>query len=305
MNDIGWIGVDWGTSNVRAYLVGADNALLEKRCSTKGAGLLQSNEFEPVLMSLIGDWLPLGQTVPVYACGMVGGRQGWIEACYSQVPCRPVSLFELTHAPASSSLINVNIIPGLSQQSPFDVMRGEETQIAGYLSEKPQFSGYICLPGSHSKWALIAEGKVISFNTYLTGEMFNALSNHTLLRFSVSDSEFCEQSFIDEAKVAVANPALVMGRLFGIRAEQLLYDSKPGRGRARLSGMLLGQEIGAARDLWKNGKVAVIGEGAVAEMYYNILKNEACDVNMMNADEATVAGLGIVAQQLRELSDYA
>ena len=122
--------------------------------------------------------------MPVIACGMVGARQGWIEAPYSQVPCAPVGL-SMIKPVVEDTRLDVSILPGLSQTDPADVMRGEETQIAGYLAENPGFDGVLCLPGTHTKWAHISAGEVVSFRTFMTGELFALVSSQSVLRHSV------------------------------------------------------------------------------------------------------------------------
>ena len=133
-----WIAVDWGTSNLRAWAMGA-SGVLDHGESHEGMGTLSRDGFEPALLRVVSPWLQDGRVMPVIACGMVGARQGWIEAVYRAVPCSPVSAAQMTVAPTSDSRIRVHIAPGLSQDRPADVMRGEETQIAGALALNPGF----------------------------------------------------------------------------------------------------------------------------------------------------------------------
>src|SRR5690606_31171093 len=162
-----WIALDWGTSNMRAWAMGADDTVLARASSAKGMGQLRPDEFEPALIETVGDWLIEGRRVPVIACGMVGARQGWIEAAYAQVPTPPIAA-AMTPAPANGLRIAVFIVPGVSQAEPADVMRGEETQIAGFTARHGD--GIVCLPGTHSKWAMVENGKITRFRTAMTGE---------------------------------------------------------------------------------------------------------------------------------------
>ncbi|MEO0743952.1 MAG: 2-dehydro-3-deoxygalactonokinase, partial [Pseudomonadota bacterium] len=157
MGDVAWIAVDWGTSHLRAWLMARDGAVLDRRSSDDGMGGLARDGFAPALHALVGDALP----APVLACGMVGSRQGWAEAPYAAVPCAPPTI----HAAVTVPGADVRILPGVKQDSPADVMRGEETQIAGFLARTPGFDGVICLPGTHTKWAHISAGEIVSFRT--------------------------------------------------------------------------------------------------------------------------------------------
>ena len=179
-----WIAVDWGTSNLRAWAMGAEGPLAEA-VSDDGMGKLQPADFEPALLRLISPWLTAPRT-PVLACGMVGARQGWREAPYRAVPCAPVDAAGVLHVPTDPRL-TFHIAPGLSQDRPADVMRGEETQVAGVLALHKGFDGVICHPGTHSKWVHVSAGEVVSFQTFMTGEIFALLSTQSVLRHSMAE----------------------------------------------------------------------------------------------------------------------
>ena len=133
--DISWIAVDWGTSNLRAWAMGPQGPLAQAT-SDDGMGKLTPDQFEPALLRLIGPWLTTPQTV--LACGMVGARQGWVEAKYRSLPCTPVDAAAILHVPTNDPRITFHIAPGLSQNRPADVMRGEETQVAGVLARSEE-----------------------------------------------------------------------------------------------------------------------------------------------------------------------
>lgn len=295
--NIEWIGLDWGTSNLRAYAIDKDGLLVGEKKSNKGMGSLSREEFEPALIDLIEDWLPHKHTMSVLACGMVGARQGWFEADYRSVPCAPVSGQHLTHVKTCDPRLHVEILPGLSQAMPADVMRGEETQIAGLLADNPEFSGIVCLPGTHSKWADVQNGEVISFQTFMTGELFSLLSNHSVLRHSVCATGFDNDTFINAARSVVADPTEVARRLFSIRAQSLLHNQDSKTATACLSGMLIGQEVGLVRNLWGGKPVVVVGSTQVMSLYEDILANLGIEVRGVEAQTATLAGLKIAAEQ--------
>ena len=143
-----WIAVDWGTSRLRVWRMDGASAL-DRAASDKGMAGLARAAFEPALLALIEPWL--ADAHDVIACGMVGAKQGWVDAPYRSAPCTAAAT-DLATAPTTDPRMTVRIAPGVSQTSPPDVMRGEETQIAGFLMDLPDFDGVVCLPGTHTKW---------------------------------------------------------------------------------------------------------------------------------------------------------
>ncbi|MBB3713024.1 2-dehydro-3-deoxygalactonokinase [Limimaricola variabilis] len=281
-----WIALDWGTTHLRGWAMSGSGAVLEERGSAKGMGTLSPDQFEPALREMCGDWLDHGP-VPMIACGMVGARQGWVEATYSAVPCAPLAS-QLTQVPGG---LDVSIIPGLSQAEPADVMRGEETQIAGFLALNPNWSGVLCLPGSHSKWAHVSAGEVVSFRSFMTGELFAALSAHTVLRHSVQGTDWKEEAFAAAVNETLSRPERLASSLFSIRAADLLHGHGSGVARARLSGLLIGAELAAAKPYWLGQQIGVIGAGDLAELYVRALAAQAAPATQADATAVTLAGL--------------
>jgi 2-dehydro-3-deoxygalactonokinase len=286
-----WIAVDWGTSNLRAWAMTAEGRVLDEATSDKGMGQLKPHEFEPALRELIAGWMSTGSGGPVrvIACGMVGARQGWIEAPYARVPGPPLPE-GLTRAPSGEGL-EVGIIPGLAQSDPADVMRGEETKVAGFLALNPGWDGTLLLPGTHPKWISVSAGEVVAFRTSLTGELFAALSGHTVLRHSVTTDGWDEDAFLAGVSEGLARPEALMNRLFAIRAESLLKGLQPPQARARLSGLLIGTDLAGARGWWLGARVAVLGAGELLRTWTAALSAQGVAPETADATEATLAGL--------------
>ncbi len=287
-----WIALDWGTTHLRGWAMNASGSVLEERGSEKGMGKLGRDDFEPALREMCGDWLAAGP-VPMIACGMVGARQGWVEAAYSAVPCAPLAP-QLTRAPGA---LDVSIIPGLSQADPADVMRGEETQIAGFLALNPNWDGVLCLPGSHSKWAHVSAGEVVSFRSFMTGELFAALSSHTVLRHSVTGSDWDEDAFAGAVAETLSRPERLASALFSIRAADLLHGQASSIARARLSGLLIGAELAAAKPYWLGQQIGVIGAGGLAGLYVKALAAQGAPATQANGTAVTLAGLAAAWKQ--------
>lgn len=288
-----WIAVDWGTSHLRVWLMSADGAVLDRRSSDDGMGTLTRDQFEPALLRLVGDALPTGgaRRVPVMICGMAGSRQGWVEAPYKPVPCTPPTGDSATRVPTADPRLDVRILPGLKQARPADVMRGEETQIAGFLSLNPGFDGVVCLPGTHCKWAHISAGEVVSFQTFMTGELFALIAGQSVLRHSVARCGWDDAAFATAVDDAMGRPGAVAARLFALRAESLLNDLAPETARAHLSGLLIGIEIAAAKPYWLGRQVALIGDDALVGPYRTALSAQAVPVMVTDADRMTLEGL--------------
>jgi 2-dehydro-3-deoxygalactonokinase len=297
-SQIGWIAVDWGTSNLRAWAMGADGPLHQAE-SPEGMGKLSRDEFEPALLRLIGPWLSEGK-MPVVACGMVGARQGWLEAPYRAVPCAPVASGELVPVATQDARLQVMIAPGLQQSSPADVMRGEEVQIAGALALMPNFDGVICLPGTHSKWAHVSAGEVVSFQTFMTGEMFALLSELSVLRHGMAGAGWDQAAFDQGVDDAFARPEKITARLFTLRAEGLLAGLAPDAARARLSGLLIGSELAAAKPYWLGQRVVLVGAERLSASYARALAAQGVPSEQLDATACTLSGLAIARGILRK-----
>ena len=296
-----WIAVDWGTSNLRAWAMGADG-IVGYAASAEGMGRLARTEFEPALLRLIEPWLKAGQT-PVIACGMVGSRQGWFEAPYRATPCTPVAPGTAVMVPTEDKRLQMMIAPGLKQITPADVMRGEETQIAGALALMPGFDGVICLPGTHSKWVHISAGEVVSFQTFLTGEMFALLSEQSVLRHGMADGGWQDDAFDQGVANALSHPEKIAARLFTLRAEGLIAGLASGAARARLSGLLIGIELAAAKPYWLGRPVVLIGSPVLQSNYARALANQGLIAEPLDATACTLSGLACARGILQKAAE--
>jgi 2-dehydro-3-deoxygalactonokinase len=288
-----WIAVDWGTTNLRAWSLAPDGTVLCAASSAQGMSKLARSEFEPALLELVGSWLPQTGVTPVIACGMVGARQGWVEAPYQAAPCAPLVVDRIVYPTTRDSRLKVAILPGVSQAKPHpDVMRGEETQIAGFLSDRLAFEGVVCLPGTHTKWVRIGgAGKVLKFQTFMTGELFDLLRFNSVLRHSLDSTSWDQNAFNKEVISAFTNPPSLAARLFSIRADTLLSDLQPSEANARLSGSLIGAELAAARDFFEEQEIVIIGSGVQADVYTKALGILGKSSIIIDAADVTLGGL--------------
>lgn len=296
-----WIAVDWGTTNLRAFAM-KDGAAIAEAVSEDGMGKLTRDGFEPALIRLIAPWLSAQAKTPVIACGMVGSRQGWHEAPYRTTPCLPLDPTALVLVPTTDPRITMHIVPGLRQNKPADVMRGEETQIAGALALTPGFDGVFCLPGTHSKWVHVSAGEVVSFQTFMTGEMFALLSTQSVLRHGMSGAGWDDAAFDQGLSDALSRPERIAANLFSLRAEGLLTGLAAPQARARLSGLLIGIELAAAKPYWLGQPIAIIGADALSATYARALTAQGNTPAIIPAADTVLAGLSLAHKTMMEVA---
>jgi 2-dehydro-3-deoxygalactonokinase len=290
-----WVAVDWGTSNVRAWGIAADGSTAFAVGSDKGMGKLQRAEFPGVLNELIGE--RVGGAVDVVICGMAGARQGWLEAPYLDAPA---DLHRLSHGAVkpegADKRFAPRILPGVAQRSSGreDVMRGEETQLLGLLGLRPGFSGTAILPGTHSKWAEIADGRIVRFSSAMTGEIYEVLSQHSVLRHSFAGERNWPESDAGLAAgldAGIAEPQLLTSLVFRTRSAALLSGKGAAWCSGYLSGLLIGTEVAGHRDWLGGGAVPLIGSERLSRIYAMALQRLGNESYAIDAADATIAGL--------------
>jgi 2-dehydro-3-deoxygalactonokinase len=292
-----FVAVDWGTSSFRGWLMTADGVPLRE--SRGGEGMLHCAEtgFAPVLREHLAR-LGAADDLPVLICGMAGARQGWVEAPYLKTPTRLDGLHE--GAIRIDTPGDIRILPGIAQARADrpDVMRGEETQLLGVT--EPDFTGVVCIPGTHSKWIRIEAGVVVEFSTYMTGELFAVISEHSILAHAIEMSAPLDsQAFRDGVAMAQAAPTGLTTSLFRLRAAQLLGFQQRTNGAARLSGLLIGAEIAdAIQHFGVQYPLRLIGAGGLGHLYQTALAASDFDVTMIDAEQASQRGLAKAATQI-------
>jgi len=262
------IGVDWGTSSFRAFRLGEDGAIRDRRAAPLGILHVEPGHFADALASQIGDWLATGEA-RVVLCGMVGSRQGWREAPY--LPC-PAGAADLARALADIPFAGarVKLIPGLSDTDAAgipEVMRGEETQLIGTLPAIGR-DGIACLPGSHSKWARVEAGRIAGYTTHLTGEAYAALRGNTILGRMMPDGPTDLGAF-DQGVGRSADPGGLLHHLFGVRTLGLFGRLSETAAAGYLSGLLIGHEVRAA--LPQGAEVHLIGAPELCALYARVI----------------------------------
>lgn len=250
------IGLDWGTSSLRAYLFGPDGSLIDRRAEGWGIQHLPDGGFVAALRGVAGAWLDRWPAVPVVAAGMVGSRNGWHEVPYADCPADLATIAQGLVA-FDTGVGTIHLVPGLIQREPLpDVMRGEEMQIVGALAMQPRLAerSLLVLPGTHCKWAVVERGRVVRFTTYLTGELFAMLRDHSIIgrpakeaRAIATGVAFDREAFTRGVRSARESGAAGMTpRLFTARSLFLTGELAATQTLDYLSGLLIGEEIRGA-----------------------------------------------------------
>ncbi len=261
------IALDWGTTQLRAALLGTGGRVLEQRGGGAGVMAVAAGAFEAELRRLCGDWIDR-HAVPLLASGMVGSRQGWVEAPYRACPARLADVAAaLTPVPLAGGA-TLHVVPGLLATGPdgeADVLRGEETQVWG--AGLPA-GAVAVLPGTHSKWLWCgADDSITGFQTWMTGELFALLSRHSILGRLMEPGPHDAGAFADGVAQGLADPARLTHRLFGVRSG-VLTGRRPGTAASdHLSGLLIGAEIAGACRQGAPATVTLIGDDDLVRRY--------------------------------------
>lgn len=290
------IGVDWGTSSLRAFRLSSTGDVLDRVEAPQGILHVEAGGFPLALREHIGGWLTDGET-RVLLSGMVGSRQGWAEAAY--LPC-PASLDDLagslTDLPFEGA--HVKLVPGLSAADPSgipEVMRGEETQIFGAAAEIGG-DALVCLPGSHSKWVTMRAGRIEGFSTYLSGECFAAIRAGTILgRMMPAGAPHSPDGFTRGLERA-REPGHLLHHLFGVRTQGLFGTLADTDSASYLSGLLIGHEIAAA--LGEARRVHLIGNRRLSGLYAEAIGRFGTEAVILTED-AAASGLFRIAERTR------
>jgi len=286
------LALDWGTTSFRAYLFDDKKNIIDS--ATASAGIMQCDgDFEDVYYSQVGQWLKRYEGIPVIASGMITSRQGWVETPYLECPASLDDLSEnLTRHQTTKGDI-VYFVSGVYQKTPTpNIMRGEETQMSGLASTS---SVTAILPGTHSKWICMQDDTITHFSTFMTGEIFAALIQHTILGRLLTD-EYNQESFsvgVREGFTDENEAGGILSRLFGARAMPLLGLMDPDGIRGYISGLLMGTEIREAINSGFGGNIkpVICGSADLVEHYRVAL--ELCGIETELA-EAELAASGLV-----------
>ena len=298
-----FIAGDWGTSTSRFMLCDAEGRCLDTR---KGPGAAEARgRYAEVFDAATAEWHRQGN-LPAVLCGMVGSAIGWLEMPY--LPC-PADLGELADAPGSPRA-GISLVPGMRCTNPLgapDVMRGEETQLLGALTLKPELIDgpqLVCLPGTHTKWASLHDGVLQEFLTAPTGELFAVLSEHSVLvRDRSTPVEHHAKDFERGLAEAAKHPGALLHQMFQARSLRLDKQLSAEGAASWASGLLIGADVGGALELFSTHEsrapVHVIGTARLVESYSTALAKRGRKAVGIDGEQASLAGLTQIFRELQ------
>ncbi len=264
----GLIGLDWGTSSLRAYWL-EDGSICQSRSLPWGIRHLPEGGFEAAMVDICAGW----PTLPLLACGMVGSRNGWREVPYLDLPADPALLGASLQRVRTADGRDLHIVPGLRNPRGPDVMRGEETQLVGAITMHPSLGARstVILPGTHSKWVSVRDGAVADFCTMMTGELFSVLRQYSILGADLGETHEDADAFARGVVAARDSGAAgALSRLFSARALMLDGELKSAAVPDYLSGLLLGEEFRACLATGRfahDQRIQLIGDTALCARY--------------------------------------
>src|SRR6476646_3329052 len=288
----GFIAVDWGTTNRRAYRIGAKGECEAEFEDDKGMLAVPDGGFRAAVAEIrerLGDH-------PLLLAGMVGSNRGWKEAPY--VPC-PAGLDELSGALVWAGEREA-IVPGVSYlgNGRADVMRGEEVQLLGAVAAGlVDPTGLVCHPGTHNKWATLRRGKISEFRTVMTGELFNLLKEHSILSDVLQGKVETNDVFKAAARFAIVNESLP-AELFSVRARVLLGQAKKEDAASYASGLLIGTDVRIGLSLPTGAQITIIGRPELTRLYAAAVAEAGRQATEIDGERCFLAGAQEIAKRI-------
>jgi len=287
LNKIDWIAIDWGTTNFRAWFIKGKKIIKEIN-EPYGIKNISDKNYENILIKILKIPKKTNNKINIISCGMIGSKQGWFNTGYE----KNLNLIKnnLVKVKTKNKFLDFYIVKGLAQNSPYDVMRGEETQALGYLQINKKFTGFLCLPGTHSKWIKINQGKLIKFKTYMTGELHEIISRHTILKHSLIEKKISKSIFKQSVLLSQKKNFNFFDHLFEFRSRNLLSNKKyfP---KSELIGYLIGSEIKSNINNIKNNKVIIIGSNYNSKLYSQAMQVLKIKNSIVDSTNVTIIGL--------------
>jgi 2-dehydro-3-deoxygalactonokinase len=294
-----FIALDWGTSSFRGYLVGTDGAIQETVSAPHGILAVKDAAFDETLEIHIAKW---DKALPIMASGMITSRQGWVELPYVACPASLQSIATAVRPHTSKQGRKIFFVPGISCRNDEgipDVIRGEETQLMGAGGGGIE---HFVTPGTHSKWIDVSDGSIDGFSTYMTGEVFALLKNHSILGKLMTSETNNPAAFEQGVRAGLKDPAGFLHQIFSARTLALFNEMPTDRLNSYLSGQVIGTEIAhAIAKNPTNAQYVILATPALGEHYMAAMKIAGLTVSYGEPDVA-VKGLQRIAKAAGLLS---
>lgn len=297
------IAIDWGSSAFRAFLLDEHNAIVSRATSSDGVLMLADKSYEQVIVENCGKWLEAAPDLPIIMGGTIGSRNGWKEAPYVSCNTSVAALAAACVTVDTDAGWHVQIAPGVSGPNFFggvDVMRGEELQVFGALEMQGLNDALVCLPGTHSKWCVVKQGKITSLTSFMTGEMFALIRRKSMIGSLLVEDEFDLPSFMDGVAGSGSRAGL-LHELFSVRAGILLGNLTCKSAESYLSGLLVGSEIKAAVGAADVGRdVILVGNESLTHRYAAALREHDTISVLVAPDRSFVCGTTLLKHAQQE-----
>jgi len=289
--------VDWGTSSLRVWAVDRQGAIVGTHRSGRGMGRLAPADFAPELQANLTA-LDVTDDVPVLICGMAGAAQGWQEARYIDLP-GDLAALDGAAVRVAGQTRDIRILPGMAQRDTArpDVMRGEETMLYGLVCQGIETS-LVCLPGTHAKWAKLRHSYLTEFQTLMTGELFELLTEQSILRHTVAGGDWSNDAFGSAVAEAFEAPTRALSGLFALRAGPLLFGTDNRTGASRLSGLLVGAELAIGLKMQDDEPLILAAADDTADRYLVACDQLGIACRRVDADTAVRTGLFALASRI-------
>ena len=290
-----WIAIDWVTSNFRAFLMN-HNQCIDTVNAHCGLLSVPDRQFDAALLPLIAPWLAQSPNLPLLMAGMVGSQQGWQEVPYVELPASGQRFAQQTAQVVTSWGSPCRIIAGACGVNAFglpDVMRGEEIQLIGLAAQYPQERHLVILPGTHSKHATLEHDHILHFNTFMTGEIYAVMLNHSLLGKDLPEP--CEDNPAFTLGVQNAQTAPYLSNaLFSARTLKLSGAISAAQVASYLSGLLIGSELAALSET----QAWIVGSPALSERYTRAASLLGITLTSVDGDSCFIHGMSKIYQSL-------
>jgi 2-dehydro-3-deoxygalactonokinase len=301
------IALDWGSTRFRGWLLDSTGIEIDSIDEEFGILNIDDSQYINVFDQLLGSWIKEHGSIPVIASGMIGSRQGWMEVPYLDCPTGTEQLARnLTYLTINSKIISnplsMAIVPGIQifENGIPDVMRGEETQVAGLVWSKHKV-GLCILPGTHSKWVFINKGMIENFTTFMTGEIFALMAKHSIINRLMDGKSFNRDDFIIGCKQSLNSSYGFLKETFSARTMGLFEKVKPKGIHSYLSGIIIGNEIKDGINIYyknlrnKEETIILNGEKSLCNLYKIAFEIAGVKVKLEKYNLAT-KGLFQIAQ---------
>jgi 2-dehydro-3-deoxygalactonokinase len=287
-----FVGVNWGSTNFRALLIGADGVAIDEYSAPAGVVALDRDGMAATMDDLAARWPNRG---PIYASGMIGSNVGWIEVPYAEAPA---GCADLARAAVATQIGNVplHIVPGVACRRSFDgepdILRGEEIELMG-LAALCAVEGWVALPGTHTKWARLENGRIVDFFTSMSGEIFDRLTAKGLLASIVAGEAADGPVFLRGVAAGRARQLSLGTLLFGARAQVVRGLLRKSDAASYIRGLLIGAEIADAQSVYPtvgNAVIPLIGNRALCHLYASALVAAGASGELIDSRTACLRG---------------